>query len=268
MECKVDHSDYKNNGLITKLWGQAGWDFNHAVTYGYPLEPTEEQINNYRNYFVSLGYVLPCGYCRDSYQKFITTGETALTNEDLKDRISLTRWFKRVHDAVNVKLEVEYAIDQDDLDKRFENFRAKCGKPIKTEKGCVTPLDQKAIAFQKLYYRDAPIIHLETIRPFIKIAEIRGLDQIYFTFIPLAELLDGDFSKLKKQECWVDRNNFCCGLIKWMRANAVPSIEEDGPWKGTPTLDELKLLMFLSSNLNKSELTKVREKVLSSIDKF
>ena len=47
--CEIDHSDYKNNGLITKIWGEAGWTFNHAATFGYPLEPTEEQKIKYKN---------------------------------------------------------------------------------------------------------------------------------------------------------------------------------------------------------------------------
>ena len=267
MECHIDHSDYKNNGLITKLWGPAGWEFAHAATYGYPLEPTDEEKQWYKTFFTSFGHVLPCRFCRESYQQFIQSGETALTDDDLKSREALTSWLKRVHDAVNDKLEIEYAIDKQDLDEHYESFRSKCGKPVRTEKGCVTPLDQKAIAFQKLYYRNAPIVPLEMIRPFIDLAKIRGLDDKYFTFIPLAERLGGDFSKLKKQDSWIDRNNFCSELIKTMRFNAIPSVEESGPWAGTPTMDELKLLLFLSSNLNKTELNKAKAATIEKLTK-
>lgn len=262
MECHIDHANYKNNGLITKLWGEPTWESLHSFTYGYPLEPSEEQKYWYKIHFTSLGYVLPCRYCRESYQKFITTGETALTDEVLQNRDTLTAWLKRVHNAVNNKLEISYAIDKEDLDAKYESFRSKCGKPVKTEKGCVTPLDDKAIAFKKLYYRDAPIVPLETVYPFIQLAKIRGLDEKYYSFLPLAEYFKGDFTKLKKQESWIDRNNFCSGLIKEMRINAVPSIEESGPWVDTPTINELKLLMFLSSNLNRSELENTKKAVI------
>ena len=265
--CNIDHSDYKNNGLITKIWGSPAWTFNHSVTFGYPLEPTEEQKIKYKNYFVSLGDVLPCRYCRESYQKFITTGNTALTDDALKNRESLTKWFYRVHETVNAKLEIDYGITYEDVVDRYESFRAKCGKPSKTEKGCIAPLDYKAFSFKKLYYMDAPILHIDKIKPFIELAHIRGLDEKYFVFLELAHLLDYDFGELKKQKCWMERNNFCQKQIRYMRKNAIPSLEESGPWEGTPTMDELKLLMFLSSNLNRSELEESVNKLILILTK-
>lgn len=260
----VDHADYKNNGLITKIWGGSGWIFNHSVTFGYPLNPTDEQKSQYKNYFTSLGDVLPCRYCRDSYKKFITEGDTALTDDALENRETLTKWFYRVHQAVNIKLELDYGVTYEDLVEKYESFRAKCIKidPEKTDeiiKGCVAPLDYKAFSFKKLYYMDAPIMPLKKIKPFIKLAKIRGLAKEYFIFLDLVYLLDGDFTKLKKQSSWFYRNKFCQKQIINMRENAIVSIEEEGIWKGTPTMDELKLLMFLSSNLNHSELQHATE---------
>jgi len=49
-----------------------------------------------------------------------------------------------------------------------------------------------------------------------------------------------------------------------MRENAIPSIELNGIWSGTPTIDELKLLIFMSSNLNKTELSDATEKLLTN----
>ena len=251
-DCNIDHSDYKNNGLITKIWGGPGWIFNHSVTFGYPLEPTEEQKIKYKNYFISLGDVLPCRYCRESYKKFITNGDTALTDEVLKNRETLTKWFYRVHEAVNAKLEINYGVTYDDLVEKYESFRAKCGKPNKTDKGCIAPLDYKAFSFKKLYNIDAPYVSIEIVKPFVNIARIRGLNNVYFVFLELVDKLNGDLSKLKKQECWQDRNKYCQYQIRYMRENAIDSVENEGIWEGTPTIDELKLLMFLSSNLNKS----------------
>lgn len=261
--CNVDHSDHKNNGLITKIWGDPGWTFNHSITFGYPLNPTAEQKQKYKNYFISLGDVLPCKYCRESYQKFITTGDTALTDEVLKNRESLTRWFYRVHNAVNDKLEMDYGFTYEDLVEKYESFRAKCGKPSETAKGCVAPLDYKAFSFKKLYYKEAPIVSFDKITPFIELARLRGLDDIYFVLLPIAKKHNGDFTELQKEDFWTERNKFCQKQIRNMRENAIPSIEEKGMWKGTPTIDELKLLMFLSSNLNRTELAEVT-KVLKS----
>ena len=250
--CDVDHADFKNNGLITKIWGGPGWTFGHSVTFGYPVEPTEEHKIKYRNYFIALGDVLPCRYCCESYKRIISTGETALTDEVLANRANLTKWFWRVHNATNDKLEMDYGITYEDLVDRYESFRAKCGQSV--SKGCVAPLDYKAFSFKRLYSKDAPIVELSRVEPFVKLAEIRGLTPMYFEFIDLARSVGGDFNKLKEHKVWVERNKFCQKQIIYMRENAVPSVEPVGKFVGTPTVDELKLLMFLSSNLNKTEL--------------
>lgn len=257
MSCKIDHNDYKNNGLITKIWGGPGWIFNHSVTFGFPLEPTPEQKEIYKNYFTLLGDVLPCKYCRDSYKKFITEGNTILNDDVLQNRHTLTKWFYDLHEKVNDKLEMDYATSYQEVVDKYESFRAKCGIPNPKERGCLTPLDYKAFSFKSLYYIEAPIIQLDTIMPLVEIARIRGLGKMYFEFIELAKLLNGDFVKLKKQKCWYYRNKFCQNQIKYMRINAIPSLEQNDFWKDTPTMDELKLIMFLSSNLNKSEINQI-----------
>src|SRR5579872_2512487 len=86
-------TDNRNNGLITKIWGSSTWTSNHAITFGYPIEPNEQQKKDYHDYFVLLGKVLPCKYCRDSYNTFITSGDSKLTNADLESRETLTKWF-------------------------------------------------------------------------------------------------------------------------------------------------------------------------------
>uniref|UniRef100_A0A6G6AD63 Sulfhydryl oxidase n=1 Tax=Borely moumouvirus TaxID=2712067 RepID=A0A6G6AD63_9VIRU len=258
-KCTTNHSDHRNNGLITKVWGGAGWTFGHSVTFGYPLNPTLEDKNNYKNFFVSMGDVLPCKYCRESYKKFITEGETALTDEALENRESLTKWFYRVHDAVNQKLEVEYAVTYEDVVEKYESFRAKCGKPKETSKGCVTPLDYKAFSFKKLYYSDAPVIPLSDVDIFINLAKIKDLEPEYFTFYNLAKKLNGNIFELKNQPCWSYRNQFCQKQIRYMRENGISSLDDNG----IPTRDELELIVFMCSNLNRSELNTAIEKTLS-----
>ena len=58
-----------NNGLLTKIWGPPLWESFHAITFGYPMEPDEEIKNNYKQWLISLGDVLPCSYCRNSYKQ-------------------------------------------------------------------------------------------------------------------------------------------------------------------------------------------------------
>ena len=72
----MDENPNAHNGLITKIWGANMWVSMHSVTFGYPLtEPTQEQKNNYHTFFRTIGFVLPCKYCRESYQEFINEGQ-------------------------------------------------------------------------------------------------------------------------------------------------------------------------------------------------
>jgi hypothetical protein len=255
-KCKFRDSNEEqtnqNNGLITKVWGSAGWTFLHSVTYGYPIKPTDENKQHYKDFFISLGNVLPCKYCRESYKKFIVEGDSALTDDVLLNRRSLTEWFYRVHNAVNNKLGVDYGVTLEDVDNRYESFRAKCGSSLST--GCVAPLDYKAFSFKKLYLIDCPVIDYKLAKPFIVLADVRNLEKKYFELIKYAGQYDCRIEILKKSKIWPFRNKFCQEQIKYMRENGISSIEQDGPWKGTPTLDELKLLLFLCSNLNRKEL--------------
>jgi hypothetical protein len=268
--CPIDHSkaDNRNNGLITKIWGSPGWTFGHAVTFGYPIEPTPDQMADYKAYFTYLGKVLPCRFCRESYQQFITTGDAVLTDETMTNRQTLTRWFYDVHNAVNNKLGVDYGVTYEDVVNRYESFRAKCGKTDPAVKGCIAPLDYKAFSFKRLYQLDCPIISFKKIKPFVKLAQIRGLVSQCFCFYELALEVGGDFSKLKKLTSWEYRNKFCQDQIRYMRESAVPSIESDGPLEGTPTTDELILLLFLCSNLNKTELEQCLTKVVPIVNEY
>ena len=251
--CSITPESNANNGLMTKIWGPPCWEINHAISFNYPLEPTPEHKARFKNYYQALGHVLPCRFCRESYETFITSGDTVLDDNALVNRESLSRWFYRVHEAVNNKLGMEYFVTYEDLSMRCESFRARCGQTDVKTQGCVTPLDYKAFSFKRLSQKDYPVIPLELAQIFATVVKIRGM-ATNCEFLNLAKKLDGDIAKLKGHESWDKRNDDCQLIIKHMRENAIPSIEVEGKWIGTPTIDELKLILLLSSNLNKQEL--------------
>lgn len=84
----------------------------------------------------------------------------------------------------------------------------------------------------------------------------RELDPDYFVFINFAKEYEGDIEKMKQRKTWSARNMFCQQQIKYMREAAIPSIETDGRWKGFPTIDELKLILFMCSNLCRTDVKK------------
>ena len=52
-------------------WGNPGWEFLHTITFNYPLKPTSDDKKRYIEFFNSVGKMLPCKYCRDSYNIYI-----------------------------------------------------------------------------------------------------------------------------------------------------------------------------------------------------
>ena len=133
-----------DTGMQTRVWGPAGWLFLHSIAQNYPWEPTAEQKTNYFNFFKLTGNVLPCRYCRESYQKFINEEPTCLDIHVMKDRKSLVMWLYNIHNKVNNKLDVKSTPSLKQVWDRYESYRSKCTKSPevveKVKKGCLDPL--------------------------------------------------------------------------------------------------------------------------------
>ena len=58
--------------MQSSKWGPPLWDslFHIAAGYDFNDTPKREKDRQYRAFFGSLGDVLPCRYCRDSYRNF------------------------------------------------------------------------------------------------------------------------------------------------------------------------------------------------------
>ena len=133
-----------NSGIQTRVWGPAGWIFLHSIAQNYPWDPTDEQKLNYYTFFKTTGNVLPCRYCRESYQKFIEEPGTKLSMDTMKNRKTLFIWLYRVHNKINKKLEIKGVPTAKEVWNKYESFRSKCHKtPEKVEKlkkGCTDPM--------------------------------------------------------------------------------------------------------------------------------
>ena len=157
MPCLVtgDTDPNSKNGMMTKVWGPAGWLFLHCVSFGYPDDPDSYDEEHgyppgttrtrYSRFFTEVGNVLPCRYCRDSYKDFEKDDPILRNNEN---RSTLVEWLWRIHNKVNQKLGVHYCdASLEELKTRYESYRAKCKaltpdeRIINSEKGCVIPAD-------------------------------------------------------------------------------------------------------------------------------
>lgn len=66
-----DEGSSKRRNVNPRLWGPAGWKFLDKVAHGYPDRPTGRDKLKMLEFLRSLGHVLPCARCRDSYVGFV-----------------------------------------------------------------------------------------------------------------------------------------------------------------------------------------------------
>jgi hypothetical protein len=145
--------DYKSgDGFLTSVWGPACWHFLHTISFNYPNNPTLEDKHHYRNYILSLQYVLPCKYCRINLKKNFKHKPLKMCH--MKDRTSFSRYIYELHELVNKMLDKKSNLTYCDVRERYEHFRSRCTdeKPQlfkfnklnktkrKKEKGCTEPL--------------------------------------------------------------------------------------------------------------------------------
>ena len=138
----MSQEDYSKNGMQTRVWGPAGWIFLHCIAHNYPQSPTQEQRDSYSQFFRLIGFVLPCRYCRESYQEYINQPGTLLNDQVMENRETFSKWLYDVHNKINKKLGIKDCITFKQIKEKYESFRSKCTKssPIKTViNGCTNP---------------------------------------------------------------------------------------------------------------------------------
>jgi Erv1/Alr family protein len=232
------------NGLITKIWGDPTWESFHSIQFGFPIEPSQEQMEDYLAYFKFLGKVLPCIFCRKSYQKFIAEdGICPLTMDVMRSRESLTKWGHCLHNCVNKKLGVDYGVTYPELCYKYESFRAKC---TKTGKGCLMPLNLKSKSYQNADIKRAPIVDPVYSLALIPHARTLGLKN-YESMLDKVQKLE------RNSESWMVRDIMAVKITKYMRINGISALDDSG----LPSLHEMILLSLLSTTLEKEKLDEI-----------
>ena len=142
---------YSGDGFQTLIWGPALWHSLHIMSFNYPVNPSQEDKEHYRDFVLSLEHVLPCKYCRQNLKTNFKS--LPLTMDEMKDRDSFSRYIYELHELVNRMLKKKSNLTYCDVRERYEHFRSRCTeeKPIifkyskqtrknKKEKGCTEPL--------------------------------------------------------------------------------------------------------------------------------
>ena len=135
-------TDYESNdGMLTTVWGPSMWHTLHTMSFNYPVNPTADDKHKYRNYVLSLKYVLPCGKCRKNIRKNFK--KLPLTMKHMKNRATFSKYMYDLHEVVNTMLKKKSGLSYEDVRERYEHFRSRCTIQVQptVEKGCVKPLD-------------------------------------------------------------------------------------------------------------------------------
>ena len=80
-------------------WGPNIWQTLHFISLGYPNNPSDEDKEHYKNYFLSFKYVLPCKICSIHYSENLK--RYPLTDEILSSKNNLILWVIDMHNSVN-----------------------------------------------------------------------------------------------------------------------------------------------------------------------
>ena len=139
--------DYQsNNGMITAIWGPSMWHFLHTISFNYPMRPTKEEKQHYRDFMNNLQNILPCKYCRENYKKNLKNAGWSM--KSLQNRDAFSKFVYRLHNEVNKQLGKRNDLTYQAVRDRYEGYRSRCLSThemkellnSKKEKGCIHPL--------------------------------------------------------------------------------------------------------------------------------
>ena len=85
--------------MDSKIWGPSAWFFLHTLTFNYPENPTEQDKEIYKNFFLSLQNILPCSKCREHYKELLNDYDIS---NHLESKNKLIRCLYEIHSRVNL----------------------------------------------------------------------------------------------------------------------------------------------------------------------
>ena len=84
--------------LPPSVWGPFFWHTIHITALSYPSEPSYANKRAAKEFFESLGQLIPCPKCREHYQQHL---QRIPISPHLDRRADLFRWTVNLHNEVN-----------------------------------------------------------------------------------------------------------------------------------------------------------------------
>lgn len=136
--------DYMSgDGMLTSVWGPSLWHFLHTMSFNYPVEPTVEQKQHYREFMLNLVHILPCRYCRENLKRNFK--KLPLLISHMENRETFSRYVYELHEHVNKMLGKQSGLSYCDVRERYEHFRARCIIDIDLSGNPIYPSNSKQI---------------------------------------------------------------------------------------------------------------------------
>jgi hypothetical protein len=107
------------------------------MSFNYPVNPTPENKKQYRDLVINLQYTLPCKYCRINLKNNFK--QLPLTMSVMKNRESFSKYIYDLHELINKMLKKKSNLSFNDVQDRYEHFRARCT----TEKPTIFKFERK-----------------------------------------------------------------------------------------------------------------------------
>ena len=92
--------------MLPEIWGKHAWILIHCVALDYPISPSVQDRENYRKFYMSLPYVLPCSKCRNNLVTHLK--KIPLTDSELSSRSALLKWTIDLHNVVIIIINLCY----------------------------------------------------------------------------------------------------------------------------------------------------------------
>lgn len=112
--------------MDTRYWGPDAWQLLHSIAVSYPSKPSKIDAENYYLFFGTIKDILPCIYCRISFNEY--SDQLPIENY-LKNGKSLSYWLYLMHNKVNEKLRNQNL--QISEDPEFDTFHQKYLEKVK-----------------------------------------------------------------------------------------------------------------------------------------
>ena len=93
------------------VWGKKAWPFLYSIAFGYPMNPTREEMEEARNFFISLKVLLACMKCRKNYKNNLK--EYPLDYNVLENRVNLIKWLYEIENQIKIEQNKKtYTLDE------------------------------------------------------------------------------------------------------------------------------------------------------------